>query len=86
MAEIKKDRLEKALEDTGKKAEKKDSAPRLPKEMEIGFHQGSLNTLINERNELIKTIQKIESVMQAHIKRLEELGVKIRTTSANEKK
>jgi len=46
--------------------------------MEIGFHQGSLNTLINERNEFFKMIKNVEAVMQAHIKRLEELGVKIK--------
>ena len=51
----------------------------ISKDIEIGFHQGALNTLINERNELIKVIQQVESVMQAHMKRLEELGIKIRT-------
>jgi hypothetical protein len=79
MADIKKENLEKALGKTDGKAEKK--APEMPKEMEIGFHQGSLNTLINERNEMIRLVQQIESVMQAHIKRLEELGVKVRTSS-----
>jgi hypothetical protein len=73
--EIKKDNLEKAL--VGKNESKQ---PELSKEMEIGFHQGALNTLINERNELIKVIQQVENVMQAHMKRLEELGVKIRTS------
>jgi hypothetical protein len=68
--EIKKDNLEKAL---GNKKQ-----PEIPKETEIGFHQGALNTLINERNELIKIIQQVEIVMQAHMKRLEELGVKIK--------
>jgi len=81
--EIKKDTLEKAL------AEKNNKQPELSKEMdkqgiskeiEIGFHQGALNTLINERNELIKVIQQVENVMQAHMKRLEELGVKIKTS------
>lgn len=75
MAEIKKDNLEKALGNTDEKTEKK--APEMPREMEIGFHQGSLSTLINERNGIIKMIQQIEGIMQAHIKRLEELGVKI---------
>ena len=63
--------LEKALDNKEKKI------PTMPKETEIGFHQGALNTLINERNELFKMIQNVEAVMQAHIKRLEELGVKI---------
>ena len=79
MADIKKinkDNLEKALD---KKEEKK--IPEMPKEMEIGFHQGSLNTLLNERNELIRIIQSVEAVMQAHLKRLEELGVRIRTNT-----
>ena len=51
----------------------------MSKEQEIGFHQGALNTLVNERNELVKMVQNIESIMQAHIKRLEEMGVKIQT-------
>jgi hypothetical protein len=77
MAEIKanKDNLEKALGKT------ENNAPDMPRDIEIGFHQGSLNTLLNERNEMIRIIQQIEGVMQAHIKRLDELGVKIRVNS-----
>ncbi len=67
-------------------AETKKKVSELPREVEVGFHQGSLNTLINERNELVKLIQQIERVMQAHIKRLEELGVKVKTNKAEEKK
>lgn len=75
MVEIKKDSLEKAL---NKKAEEqKTPKMQMSKEQEIAFHQGALNTLINERNEFFKLIQNVEGVMQAHIKRLEELGVKI---------
>lgn len=62
--------LEKALD-------KNEQLPKISKEEEIGFHKGALNTLVNERNELVKVIQNIESIMQAHLKRLEELGVKI---------
>ena len=51
--------------------------PKISKEEEIGFHKGALNTLVNERNELFKIIQNVELLMQAHIKRLEELGVKM---------
>jgi hypothetical protein len=61
--------LEKAL---GKKVENK-----ISKEEEIGFHKGVLNTLVNERNELFKMLQNVEGIMQAHLKRLEELGVKL---------
>ena len=79
MVEIKKDNLEKALRNTKEKKEK--GIPEMPKEVEIGFHQGSINTLLNERNEMIKMIQQIEAIMQSHIKRLEELGVNIRANS-----
>ena len=71
MTEIDKSNLEGALN------KEEPEAPKIPKETEIGFHQGVLNTLVNERNELFKMIQNIESIMQAHLKRLEELGVKI---------
>lgn len=56
---------------------KQDEQPEISKEEEIGFHKGALNTLINERNELFKMIQNVEIIMQSHIKRLEELGIKI---------
>jgi len=72
--EINKDNLEKALD-----APTENQAPQMGKEEEIGFHKGSLNTLVNERNELFKMLQAVESIMQAHIKRLGELGIKIET-------
>ncbi|MBT4257882.1 hypothetical protein HOD88_01715 [archaeon] len=67
--EVNKENLEDALNDG--------QQPQISKEEEIGYHKGSLSTLINERNELIKMAQVVESLMQAHMKRLEELGVKI---------
>jgi len=81
MAKINKTNLEKALEN------KEAPQPKMSKEMEIGFHQGALITLARERNELFKMIQNVEVVMQkAHVKRLEELGVKIQTGKPEEKK
>ncbi|MFH1608374.1 MAG: hypothetical protein ABIA78_04540 [archaeon] len=71
MVNIKTDDLEKALD------KKNEQVPPMSKETEIGFHQGALNTLIAERNELFKIIQNVEAIMQAHIKRLGELGVEI---------
>jgi hypothetical protein len=70
MAKINAKNLEKALA-------KKGGTPQISKEEEIGFHKGALTTLANERNELFKMMQNIEVIMQAHIKRLGELGVKI---------
>jgi len=84
MVNINKDDLEKALS-KGLKTEDDASASTeqpqidMPKEEEIGFHKGSLNTLVAERNELIKMVANVEAIMQAHIKRLQELGVKIDT-------
>ena len=75
MVELNKDNLEKALNSD------KQKTPQMSKEMEIGFHQGALNTLVNERNELIRMIAQVEQVMQAHLKRLEELGIKIKKSS-----
>ncbi|MBT3405149.1 hypothetical protein HN832_04470 [archaeon] len=63
------DKLENALGDG--------AAPQVSAEEEIGYHKGALNTLVNERNELLKIVQITEGLMQAHMKRLEELGVKI---------
>ncbi len=73
--EIDKEKLEKALSKNGSQ---EDDFPPMSKEMEIGFHQGALNTLVNERNELFKIIKNVELIMQAHIKRLEEFGIKIK--------
>ncbi len=50
---------------------------KISKEQEIAFINGVLNTLVAERNELIKMIGNVEMIMQSHIKRLEELGIKI---------
>ena len=80
---IDKDDLEKALKKKSDET-KEEINQEVSKEEEIGFHKGALNTLISERNELVKMIQTVEAIMQAHIKRLEELGVKM--PSGNEKK
>jgi len=72
MEKINTDNLEGALD------KKEPMQPQISKEEEIGFHKGALNTLANERNELFKMMQNIEGIMQAHLKRLEELGIKIK--------
>ena len=70
MEKINTDNLEKALD--------KEPVAQISAEEEIGFHKGALNTLANERNELFKMMQNVEGIMQAHLKRLEELGIKIK--------
>ena len=66
---------------TKKETEKKpeQEKQKLPKEQEIAFHKGSLQSLAAEYNELVRMLQNVQAIMQAHIKRLEELGVKIQT-------
>ena len=82
--------LEKALDGSSKAEGGSDAGagemPEMTPEEEIGFHKGSLNTLAAERNELIKMIANVEAIMQAHLKRLEELGVKIPVQKAEEGK
>lgn len=55
------------------------------KDEKIGYHKGCLSTLVAERNELVKLVQVTESLMQAHLKELEKLGIKI-TNEKQEKK
>ena len=50
---------------------------QVSKEEEVGFHKGALNTLVAERNELVKMVGNVEAIASAHVKRLEELGVKM---------
>ena len=62
----------------GQTCETAKEAVSMTKEEEIGFHKGALNTLMAERNELIKMVGNVEAIMQAHISRLKELGVDIK--------
>lgn len=60
--------------------------PEVSKEEEIGIHKGALNTLLAERNELIKMISNVEVIMQAHIARLKELGIEIKMKEPEQQK
>ena len=60
--------------------ETKKQAPEnssMSKEEEVGYHKGALNTLANERNELLRLVQIVDTFIQGHLKSLEELGVKV---------
>ena len=57
-------------------AKKKEETPTMKPEQEIAFHQGAMSTLIAERNELVKMVGNVDAILQMHMKRLEELGVK----------
>jgi len=58
-----------------KNKEKKEA--NMSRDEQIGFHKGSINTLMAERNELLKIVNITESLINAHIKELEEMGIKI---------
>ncbi|MAG45451.1 MAG: hypothetical protein CMH63_01615 [Nanoarchaeota archaeon] len=45
------------------------------KDEQIGFHKGSIATLAKEREELVKIVQVVEQIMQAHNESLKKLGV-----------
>ncbi len=79
-----KEDLEKALSSLTDKKDKEPKALEISKEEEIGIHKGSLNTLVAERNELIKMIANVEAIMQAHLGRLKELGVEIKVQQPKE--
>lgn len=53
----------------------KSGIPQMSEGEELGFHKGALNTLMAERNELMKMVGNVEAIAGAHVKRLKELGV-----------
>ena len=57
-------------------------------EEQIGFHKGALTTLAKERQEMLRILQVVEQLMQAHIKALKDLGVDLEAEAkkATEKK
>lgn len=71
-------KLEDSFNSMIKNKPKEESVVEMSREEEVGFHKGSLNTLAAERNELVKMIGTVESIMQAHVKRLQELGVDLK--------
>ncbi|MDA3837230.1 MAG: hypothetical protein PF542_06440 [Nanoarchaeota archaeon] len=76
--DINNENLESALNNSAQPNETQ-QAPPMSAEMEIGFHQGALNTLASERAELNTMIQNVEKIMGMHIQRLEQMGVKVQT-------
>ena len=48
---------------------------KMDKKEQIGFHKGALDTLIKERQELLRIIGIVEQLISAHIEALKSLGV-----------
>ena len=57
----------------------------MAKEEQIGFHKGSLTTLIKEKQELERLLQIVNSLIQAHVKALKDLGVDLEKELKNKK-
>ncbi|MBS3153036.1 hypothetical protein J4426_00515 [Candidatus Woesearchaeota archaeon] len=45
------------------------------KNEQIGFHKGSLSTLVKERQELLRIVKITEELIKAHTNALKELGI-----------
>ena len=55
------------------------------KEEQVGFHKGALTTLAKERQEMVRILQIVEQLMQAHLKALKDLGVDLEAEAKKEK-
>ncbi|PIN93470.1 hypothetical protein COU54_03035 [Candidatus Pacearchaeota archaeon CG10_big_fil_rev_8_21_14_0_10_31_24] len=66
---------------TDKPENNQNQMPPMSKDEQIGYHKGSISTLLAERNELIKIAQITENLVQAHAQELEKLGVKLQQDS-----
>ena len=49
----------------------------MTKDEQIGFHKGSLTTLIKEKQELERLLTIVNTIAQAHLKALKDLGVDV---------
>ncbi|AJF63009.1 MAG: hypothetical protein QT11_C0001G0881 [archaeon GW2011_AR20] len=54
-------------------------------EEQIGFHKGSLATLVKEQEELSRLLQIVNSLIQAHIKALKNLGIDLEKEAKSKK-
>jgi hypothetical protein len=52
----------------------------------VGYHKGALSVLTKEREEMMRILQIVESLMQMHVKELKELGVDLSGKKSTEKK
>lgn len=59
------------------KGSNSDNVPNMSKDEIIGYHKGAINTLLAERNELLKIVGVTENLIQAHATELQKLGVNI---------
>jgi hypothetical protein len=68
--------LEKKIDSKDSKSEKKPEGRKLSREEELSYHQGALQALAAEHNELVRMIKTVESIMKAHMERMQQMGIK----------
>ena len=56
---------------------KTETQDRQSKDEQIGFHKGSMSTLLKERQEMVRILGIVEQLIQMHMGALKELGVDI---------
>lgn len=49
----------------------------MDKNEKIGYHKGSLETLIKERSELVRLVSIVEALIKMHVKALKDEGVDV---------
>lgn len=49
----------------------------MAKEEKMGYHKGALESLVNERMELARLLQIVESLIEKHSKALQDMGVDV---------
>ncbi|MBS3151586.1 hypothetical protein J4443_04360 [Candidatus Woesearchaeota archaeon] len=54
---------------------KEEEEQKMSKDEQVGFHKGSIATLAKEREELLKIVNIVEQLIQAHNESLKKLGV-----------
>ena len=57
--------------------------PKMSKEEQIGFHKGSLDSLVKERQELYRLITIVDQLIKAHFAALQKFGVKLTRSEEN---
>lgn len=56
---------------------KETATPHMNKEEQIGFHKGAVDTLLKERQEMVKIVTIVDQLLKAHVMALKQLGVSI---------
>ena len=65
---------------------KKEAEKEMSNDEKIGFHKGSLSTLLKERDEFVRLLTIVEQLIQLHSEALKKLGVDSKEAESTEKK